>query len=110
VFANLGIAIEASSPMITTTISSSISVNPLRGIGPPNGLAQYYPSIREHRQGQMRRQAGRAPDAVRLGPKVRRPGLEDIGDVRLGIAIDDREPGALHLGHDAVTLQEAVVL
>src|SRR5579862_7458386 len=35
VLANFGIAIAARMPIITTTISNSISVKPLRFIGPP---------------------------------------------------------------------------
>src|SRR5947199_5679537 len=43
VFANFGIAIAARMPMMTTTINSSISVNPFRVIGTLLGWLQVQP-------------------------------------------------------------------
>src|SRR5262249_48578392 len=56
----------------------------------------------------VRRVALRTVDPVGGGLEVGVPGLEDVRHVLLRVAVDDGEPGALHLGHDAVALQEAV--
>ncbi len=39
--------------------------------------------------------------------EILRPGLIDVLEL-LGIPVDEREPAALHLDHDAVTLLESV--
>ena len=57
-----------------------------------------------------RRVARRSVDAVRRLREVLVPRLEDGLRVDLRIAIDHREPRALHLHHDAVPLAERVVL
>src|SRR5215475_12660994 len=42
--------------------------------------------------------------------KVRFLREEDVRRESLGVAVDHREPGALHLNHDPVSLQEDVVV
>ena len=51
-----------------------------------------------------------AVDAVRRRAEVARRGVEDVGHERLRVAVVHREPGALHLDHDPVTLPEGVAL
>src|SRR5437773_1797638 len=57
-----------------------------------------------------RRVPGRVPDAMSLGPKIRRLRSEDVGDPGLRVAVVQREPGALDLHHDLVTPLERIGL
>src|SRR5207249_1364970 len=50
----------------------------------------------------MRGVARRPVDAVRRLPIVRILGEEDVRDIGLRVPIDDREPRALYLDHDAM--------
>ena len=50
-----------------------------------------------------------AEDALGRRPVVRGLGQEDVLDEGLRIPVDEREPGALHLDHDLVALEKAVV-
>src|SRR5439155_10773023 len=67
-------------------------------------LARDYP----HLHGRRPARGAVHPDRRRA--IVRAPSLEDIGHERLRVPVDEREPGALHLDHDAVSLEEAVIL
>ena len=58
----------------------------------------------------MRRGTLRAVDALHRRDVVLVLRLEDILDVLLRVAVDDREPCALHLDHDLVALLEDMVL
>src|SRR5689334_3293787 len=52
----------------------------------------------------------RAVDTLRCRLEVAVLRLEDVGHERLRVAIDEREPAALHLDGDAVPAPEAIVL
>ena len=57
----------------------------------------------------MRRRFGRAMNALFGRLEVFRFGLENVFHVFLRVAVDDGEPGALHLHHDLVPLAEIVI-
>src|SRR6266404_8642520 len=57
-----------------------------------------------------RRVPGGVPDAMSLGPKIRRLRPEDVGDAGLRVAVVQREPGALDLHHDLVAPLERIGL
>ena len=63
---------------------------------------------RQHINLDRRSRLGAAPDFV-FGRYIVLLGcLEDVVDVLLRIAVDQREPSALHLNHDAMTGLEGV--
>ena len=55
-------------------------------------------------------QLGGAVDALGGGDEVGGGGLIDAGDIFLWVAVDDGEPGGLHLHHDAMALEKYVVV
>jgi hypothetical protein len=58
----------------------------------------------------MVKHTDRAIDTLGGNPESVSFCLEDVGDESLGVSIDYRKPGALVLGHDAVTLVERVIV
>src|SRR5256714_1910949 len=63
-----------------------------------------------HGQHQVRRKRRRAIDALGRLDEIRRRRLIDAGHEFLWIAIDQREPGRLHLDHQAVPLEDHVIV
>ena len=53
---------------------------------------------------------GGAVDALVGGDEVGGGGLIDAGDIFLRVAVDDREPGRLHLHHDAMAFEKYVIV
>src|ERR1700679_132580 len=51
----------------------------------------------------------RAVDALSGGAKISLCRLVDVGHIGLWIAVDQREPAALHLNHDPMTRLEGVI-
>src|SRR6266852_8581890 len=64
---------------------------------------------RQERERDARRILLRAVDSLRGFLKVGLLGFENIGNKFLRVAVDDREPSALDLHHNAVSLLENVV-
>ena len=58
----------------------------------------------------MGRQLWRAVDALGGGDEVGGGGLIDAWNKFLRVAIDDGEPGGLHLHHDAMSLEKYVIV
>lgn len=58
----------------------------------------------------MGRQLWRAVDALGGWDEVGGGGLIDARGIFLRVPIDDREPGGLHLHHDAVSFEKYVVV
>src|SRR5437762_173448 len=58
---------------------------------------RHRPNVAHHRQHEMRRRLARAVHLHCRRAVVGGLGLEDVGDVRLRVAVDNREPRALHL-------------
>lgn len=56
------------------------------------------------------RHFGGAVDALGCGDEVGGGGLIDAGDIFLRVAVDDGEPGGLHLQHDAMSLEKYVIV
>src|SRR5438067_290243 len=63
-----------------------------------------------HRQDDVRGEPRRAPDALPGDLEVGVLRLEDVRHILLRVAVDQWEPGALHLHHDLVPLAETVVV
>src|SRR5206468_665713 len=64
----------------------------------------------DHRNLDVRRGATSPEDPLRRSLEIRILRLEDVRNELLRISIDEREPAALHLHLNPVTLAEAVIL
>src|SRR5579864_5396618 len=94
------------SPPTNLNLSNVFSVVVLR----VNWFMPDVDQLRHDPQRHMRWKPRRAVDALPRPLEITVLGLKNVGHIFLRVAVDQREPGAVDLHHDAVAFPEAVMV